>query len=371
MSIRTWILLLLTVAPAFAHQTSDSFLSLTLTNRQLHGRWSIALRDLNHVLMFDSDADGEISDHELEAARPKIDDYAFNRIKFTLDQQIVGPIRTGFEVQEHDDAVYCALSFELPKTGEDLLIDFSLFFDTDPLHRGLFRLDLPERTDTAIFSPSQPVHRFFVPKPQLGQQFLNFLREGVWHIWIGYDHILFLIALLLPSVLRREDKSWQIVPSARLALLNTIKIVTAFTVAHSITLSLAALEILNLPSRIVESVIAASVFLAAINNLKPIFPDRVWMIAFGFGLIHGFGFANVLGELGLDRSSLAVPLLAFNLGVEAGQLAIVLVFVPIAFAFRATRFYQQATLRFGSILIAALSAIWLCERLFDKKLLPF
>ncbi len=158
----------------------------------------------------------------------------------------------------------------------------------------------------------------------------------MWHIWIGFDHILFLLSLLLPAVLIWRASRWQAVETFRAAFVDVFRIVTSFTVAHSITLSLATLGFVSLPSRWVESAIAASVVLAALNNLWPLFHGRRWMVAFGFGLIHGFGFASVLVDLGLPRETLVLALVGFNLGVEAGQLAIVALFLPLAFALRRT-----------------------------------
>jgi len=163
---------------------------------------------------------------------------------------------------------------------------------------------------------------------------------------------------------------WQPVASFGPAFWDVLRIVTAFTVAHSVTLSLAALGLVALPSRLVESAIAASVVLAALNNVWPVFEGRRWMVAFGFGLVHGFGFASVLADLGLPQGTLALALLGFNLGVELGQLAIVAVFLPCAYALRRTRFYRQAVLFGGSLLIAALAAVWLAERALELKLLP-
>jgi hypothetical protein len=150
-----------------------------------------------------------------------------------------------------------------------------------------------------------------------------------------------------------------------------LRIVTAFTLAHSITLSLATLGFVSLPSRWVESAIAASVVLAALNNVWPVFHGRRWMVAFGFGLIHGFGFASVLIDLGLPQGALALALLGFNLGVECGQMAIVAAFLPLAFVLRHSAFYRRLVLRLGSLLITALASTWLAERVFEIKLLPF
>ncbi len=216
-----------------------------------------------------------------------------------------------------------------------------------------------------------------------GSQFVDYAADGVWHIWIGFDHILFLLSLLLPAVgawvagvggqrpggSRRA--TWQPVPRLGVAVWEVLRIVTAFTLAHSITLSLATLGWVSLPSRLVESTIAASVVLAALNNVFPFFQGRRWMVAFAFGLIHGFGFASVLADLGLPRDALALALLGFNLGVEAGQLAIVAVFLPLAYLLRHSKFYRWVVLWGGSLAIAAIAAAWFVERAFELKLLPF
>ena len=231
------------------------------------------------------------------------------------------------------------------------------------------------------------------------QQFQDFAREGIWHIWIGFDHILFLMALLMPSVLRRwrrgeisappkgdvftltpgsrilrrEDQTWgwEAVTEFRPAFWNVLKIVTAFTLAHSTTLSLAALEVFNLPLRLVESTIAASIVVGALNNLYPIVVSRLWVVAFFFGLIHGFGFARVLAEVGLPQNALLVPLVGFNVGVEIGQLAIVAVFLPLAFGLRRSWVYQRVVLVLGSAVIALVALAWMVERIFNFKVLPF
>ncbi len=140
---------------------------------------------------------------------------------------------------------------------------------------------------------------------------------------------------------------------------------TAFTIAHSITLSLAALSIVVLPSRWVESAIALSVVLAALNNVFPVVANGRWIAAFGFGLLHGFGFAGALHDLGLPAGSLALSLAGFNLGVEVGQLAIVLLFLPLAFALRSTWTYRRLLVGGGSLAIAAIASVWLVDRAFE------
>jgi hypothetical protein len=201
------------------------------------------------------------------------------------------------------------------------------------------------------------------------RQFGDYVRHGVWHIWIGFDHILFLLSLLLPAVLVRHERQWEGRASFRAAAFDVLKIVSAFTLAHSITLTLATLGVLALPSRLVESAIAASVVLAALNNLWPLFHGRRALVAFAFGLIHGFGFASVLLDLGLPKASLLLSLVGFNVGVELGQIAIVALFLPLAFLARNSTLYRKGLLGAGSCMIALLALAWLAERGLDVKLL--
>jgi hypothetical protein len=162
------------------------------------------------------------------------------------------------------------------------------------------------------------------------------------------------------------------VPAFQDAFITVVKVVTAFTIAHSITLSLAALEMVSLPSKMVESVIAISVALAALNNIFPVVKvERLWYVAFGFGLIHGFGFANVLADLELPRSVLAIALLSFNIGVELGQIVIVAVFFPVIFLMRNHSLYLPVKLKLGSALIALVACSWTVDRVFELEWMPF
>jgi hypothetical protein len=250
-----------------------------------------------------------------------------------------------------------------------LEIAYSLFADLDPTHRGLVRVRRASETVTGVLGPDRPRLEIQFAQPSRMRQFLDYGREGVWHIWIGIDHVLFLLSLLLPAVLLHGARGWEPAPRFAAVFWDVFKVVTAFTVAHSITLSLAALAVIQLPSRLVESVIALSVMLAALNNLKPVVLGRRWAVAFGFGLVHGFGFASVLADLGLPRDALLLALVGFNLGVEAGQLAIVCAFLPAAFLSRRGWAYRRLVFAGGSAAIAVVAAIWMAERVFDLKLL--
>ena len=269
----------------------------------------------------DTDNDGAITWGELRARHRAIADYALANLKFATDGSACTTRPTDHLVDEHSDGAYEVLRFavDCPAIPTVLSIKYSLLFDLDPQHRGLLRLEEHGHTHTTVFRPDHTTWQFEGRSLALGRQFLDYFQTGIWHIWTGFDHLLFLCALLLPAVLDHRSGRWQAVTTFRQAFLEVFRIVTAFTVAHSITLSLAVLGFIALPSRLIESTIAASVIVAALNNLYPVIEKRLWIVAFVFGLVYGLGFANVLADLALPRPALAVSLISFNLGVEAGS----------------------------------------------------
>jgi hypothetical protein len=180
---------------------------------------------------------------------------------------------------------------------------------------------------------------------------------------------LFLASLLLPAVLELRERRWRPVETLRPACVSVLRVVTMFTLAHSITLWLAVTGYVTLPSRLVEASIAISIVITAANNLYPVLPLSRSAIAFLFGLVHGFGFANVLLDLGLTKIALATALLGFNVGVELGQVAIVLTFMPLAFLFRDTTFYRLVVFRFGSAAVGVIGVLWTVERLFNLRII--
>jgi len=357
----------LLAAPAYAHKASDAYLTLERNGQALHGQWDIALRDLDNALGLDANGDGDITWGEVRARERAIAAYALARLQVSSGGERCRLDPTGQLIDAHTDGAYAVLTFTgaCPQAGPTLALDYRLFEGLDQQHRGLLNFVEDGESRSVVFSADAP-HRI-VGGDAGGPlaQFATYLNEGVWHIWTGFDHILFLLSLLLPAVLVRRQRAWEPGMSFRSASVEVAKVVTAFTLAHSITLTLAALSIVVLPSRFVESGIALSVVLAALNNLFPVVANGRWMAAFGFGLLHGFGFAGALHDLGLPAGSLALSLLGFNLGVEAGQIAIVAVFLPVAFALRSTRTYRRVMFAGGAVVIASVAMLWLVERAFN------
>jgi HupE / UreJ protein len=367
--------LLLALLPAAAHKPSDSRLSLGAGNDAglIEGRWDIALRDLEDVVGLDADDDGVITWGELRRRHADIAAYALARLRIEADGRPCTVQAGEQQVVDHSDGAYTVLPLRIgcAAAPRELAIGYGLLAEIDATHRGLLTLQSRGGMRSALLLPQAEMQRFTLAQPDRLQQFGEYLAEGVWHIWIGFDHILFLLALLLPAVRVWQPPRWRPVARFAPAFWDVVRVVTAFTVAHSITLALATLQWVNLPSRAVEAAIAASVLLAALNNLRPWVLGRRWAVAFGFGLIHGFGFAGVLAELGLPDDALLLSLLGFNLGVELGQLAIVVVFLPLAYGLRNTWVYQRVVFVGGSLAIALLSAAWFAERAFNLELLPF
>jgi len=367
-------LLLLVVAlvatPALSHKASDAYLTLERGGTSLRGQWDIALRDLDNAIGLDANGDGDITWGEVRARHADIAAYALQRLAISSGGERCALSPTAHSIDTHTDGTYAVMAFsgKCPVAGPTLAIDYRLFEGLDPQHRGLLNLIEHGASRSVVFSADSPQRIVGGDTSGPWAQFATYLNEGVRHIWAGFDHILFLLSLLLPAVLVREHGRWRTGDSFRAAFVEVAKVVTAFTVAHSITLTLAALSIVVLPSRLVESGIALSVVLAALNNLYPVLANGRWIAAFGFGLLHGFGFAGALHDLGLPAGSLALSLFGFNLGVEAGQLAIVAAFLPLAFLLRSTWAYRRMLFAGGSVAIAAIAAVWLVERAFDMPL---
>ena len=374
-SVLPWLILLVighwSLAIAHAHTASTAWLQLSVTNGILGGRLEIALRDLDDALGLDANDDGELTWGELRQRETDLAAWLRPGLTFTAGTNAL-PFRVGgLQVSEHLDTPCAVLHLEatLPSAVDSLGVDYRLLFAGDPTHRCLVHLD---GGPTRLLSPEQPAAVLPLAHAPAGTPGLGeFIREGVHHIWTGYDHLAFLFALLLPAVLCRTPEGWRGVATFPEVIREVLKVVTAFTLAHSLTLGLAAFEIVRLPARWVEATIAASIVAAVALSFSGKDRRHGWQMAFGFGLVHGFGFAGVLGELGLARAHLARPLLGFNVGVELGQLACVLAFLPAAYALRHTVFYRRGALPLGSAGIAALATGWFVERAFDVAFMPF
>ena len=259
------------------------------------------------------------------------------------------------QVTADEDGVITRNTYSCAKVAGDLVYHSTVLTGSNSSARQVVLIGAGPDAAQALLDNTNTTLTLSVPPPSLFSVMERYLVTGIEHIFLGYDHIAFLIAIVLWA--RR--------------LLPVIKIVTAFTLAHSITLSLAALQIVVIPSTIVEPAIAASIVFVAVENFFSRDIDGRWKVTFAFGLIHGFGFASALQEFGLPAHAVVPALAAFNIGVEIGQVAIVSIVVPVLvvldrlFAADRTKPVRAAALVYAlSALITVLGSYWFLTRVF-------
>jgi hypothetical protein len=355
------LLLLLSITNARAHTFAMSFLSIDgVTESSVAAKFDVHIRDLHHLLNLDRDGNAAVTWGELSAAGKAIEALVLSRTQLrTADGACTVSARDAMALAEHSDGVYAHLSLTLAcaSAATSLQVDDSRWFEVDPNHRSLLEFTAANgvRTQTLLNSAT-PEWR--MTESTLARA-LRFLREGAVHLITGYDHLAFLSVLLLALVRRRSAE-----PPAALAIIlrRAFVVITSFTIAHSLTLLLAATGRLSLPSQPVEVAIAASVVIAACLNLSRSAGRHGWALAFAFGLVHGLGFAGALAELASERIDL-LALAAFNIGIELAQVACALAVVPLMWwVFRNARF-ERVVLPLASMSIAAVAASWVFNRL--------
>ncbi len=374
LSISTLVLIVLGFASlrlALAHDPGLSIAELTLSDHELEAHIVFARRDIEPLVQIDSNQDAVMADVEFRDAMLQLRTLAGRILEIISDSNQFEKPRVDIDL-DASDGVHFYMRFTRPH-GATFSASVPII---DQLARG-HRQYLTVRGQAAnlvaerILSAGSTSVVIQTESLNLFYTFKDYLVEGIWHIWIGLDHLLFLLSLLLPAVFVRRQRAWVSVDRIRPALADILKIVTAFSIAHSITLTLAVLDILVFPLGLAESLIALSVVIAAINNLYPIITTARWGVAFGFGLIHGLGFANVVDALSLPANALAISLFGFNAGVEIGQVAIVCGVLPLAYWARRTRLYRHWIFNGGSAVVALVGSVWIFERVFDYSVLGF
>lgn len=369
MSLRPFafvLMMCLLAGPLAAHTLSVAHVDVTSKGDQgVTLDVDIALRDLALTTPLDLNGDNKITWGELQSRETALQRLVQDGVRLSTasGQCTLEPARLG--IRTYDGVNYASLAFNSTcKAALGMAVDYTLIFDQDPAHRVLLAWRTGERVQTDILQASATTARLRGTQANRGKDtFMQFLSEGIHHILGGIDHLAFLLALLLPAVLLRQDAKWVPVPKVMDSVRSIAGVVTAFTLAHSVTLSLAALGVIKPSSQLVEIVIALSVLVAALNNIRPIVTGRVWLVALIFGLIHGLGFARALQDLGLPRGQELLALLGFNLGVEIGQLGVVVLVVPVLSLMRHHRWYARVVMPALSALIAVAALYWIVQRL--------
>lgn len=354
-------LLWLCCSVSWAHQNSTAYLQLTPDGSGYHAIYQLPVRDAAQLIDLDPNQDQQITWQEILSATPQWQRLLTEQLQFSdatqaCSLQMMKPVW----LHNIDEQVYLYQYFAIKCAQPAQQLNYQILASVDQQHRVL------------VSNLATQQHQLFAPSTiSLGihsraSMLMSYGLSGVHHLLIGLDHLLFLFCLLLPLVYHARQQT-----SIRPLLRQTIWVASAFTLAHSITLVLAALQWVSLPSRWVETAIAASVLLAALYHWRPRPLAHQVGLAFGFGLIHGFGFANVLADLPLSTLDRVLALLSFNLGIELGQLLCIVLVIPPLFYLRQTQIFQWVLYRGGLVCAMIIAGLWVVERAAAVKLLPF
>jgi hypothetical protein len=350
--------------PAFAHAASTSFVILQIPADEgpVGIRWDLSLHDIIWVVFVDADFDGNVSWQEVQGAKPAITNAVLTQMSMQRGGEscAIGVQDYALTTRDEQNYLSVALRADCHRAGR-VTFGGTLFMSGDASQRVLLSATRGDARFAGVLRAGEP--SWTEPVQASGwRSFARFIGEGIWHVLIGFDHIAFVLLLLLPSVMRPVDGKWHGATGLRQVARDLAIIITAFTVAHSITLALAVTGTVKLPSQPIEVAIAASIAVAGGLNLLPRLSKLRLPLAFGFGLVHGFGFANVLSEIDAAGSSLLPPLAGFNAGVEIAQLGIVALVLPLIYSMRATRWYAGAVLPLGSCALGMAGVVWLFQR---------
>jgi len=355
---------------AAAHELSTSYINASIDDsRQVTGDIKIDLIDLEGVLPLDSNEDGELTWGEIVENKAIISSYVLQNFRFSQNNiHCALKLESELALQQVSDNVFLLQPFSAScnsnTAANSLNIEYQMLFEDNVKHKAI--MSLVENTNgnefTVLFDASHTAETITLSRSNVMATFITFVYQGIFHILIGIDHILFLLTLLLTISMQYVNKKWHAISSKKAIITRTLWVISAFTLAHSITLSGTALGWLPSFGSWVEVVIAASILFNVVNNIFPLV-HRLGFITFAFGLIHGMGFAGALAELGFPEQQQMVAVLAFNVGVELGQIAILLACLPLLIFARDKMVYQKLIMPSLSILIGLLAIYWIIERL--------
>ena len=349
--------------PTLSHELSNGYLTLkNESNETLSGELLLKPKDIGQVAGLDANNDGNLTWGEVNRNHNLANGYIQNHLIIRGSEtrctvSVAPPSLRDISAESllvYPLSVNCAFLNEVSVHYTGMLSEF-------PTHKLLTSVTLNQQTSVYVLDGERSFITIAPENNHWVSQFGEMVYQGIWHIFIGLDHILFLVATLLTVNLFRKNKRWEKEQSKKLIIKSTVILVSTFTLAHSITLTATALDFISLDSRIVELGIAISVAITAINNVYPIIM-RLGFITFGFGLLHGMGFASVFGDLNAESGSLAMNVLAFNTGVELGQLVIVALLLPLLILLRNLKAYSKAIMPIASSIIAVIAINWTLQR---------
>lgn len=331
---------------AQAHETTRSYVRLDRDGAAVNLRMRVALRDIEVVVWIDEDLDGAITWAEVQRRIGTISDYML--AGFALDAGgACGLTRVATDVSQGGGIDYLDVTFAgtCPDAGQPLIVRSRLFTEIDRDHRMFFSAVVDGGTTTTLLTAASPTVTLGAGTGGYFRELVTYFLSGVTHLLGGPDHLAFLLVLILPAVCNPGQR--------RAAVMGVVTAITGFTIAHALTLTAVLTNLLRPPSALIEALIAVTIIVTAIDNIRPFIPAPRAAMAAAFGIIHGCGFATALGSLDLDGLSFFVALVGFNLGIEVAQVALVLLTLPVLYYFGAGRLILQL----GSA-AAGLAGVW-------------
>lgn len=355
----------------YSHADGEDYVFVNFFEQRIEGEFQINFKDLSEKLHIEIPAAENSALDVIETSTPKVIEYINQNFSIsTAEGEKLDINFTESKVLPETTYAQYLFEIEVAKSPDEVVIYHNMFYENDPNHRGLFLIqynvveakDYGEEYTALVFNPNNSEQTLDLKKVPGLLDSIGMVWQGMLHIWKGLDHVLFILALILPTVLRRRDESWQAVDNYKSSLWQLLKIITVFTLAHSLTLLLAALEIIKLNSRFVESMIALSIILVAANNLSQSVKRGSLLVILFLGLFHGLGFASVMGNLPFRMDDLVKMVIRFNIGVELGQIAIVMLVFPVLYALRQKPYYNSVILKGGSVILILIASYWFLQR---------
>lgn len=344
-------LLLCASVTAWAHDPGLSAAEVRMAGARVIVDLSVARSDVETLLALDVDRDGRLAEQEMAASRPRLEAFARDAIEIWFDDHSAVPIAVEVRLDQVN-AIDFQISF-VREPGTAMRIRSAAIRSFPRGHREYVSVvdeagrKLGEKMLDA--STNEFAININLTSTTRANSFFEFLVLGIEHILTGYDHLIFLLGLLLAGA----------------GFKDVAKIITSFTAAHSITLALSTFGMVRIPPGVVEPLIAVSIVYVGLENIFRRDLKWRWLLTFGFGLVHGFGFASALRDLGIGSGSgAALPLVSFNLGVEMGQMAIAAVALPLIWKLRERPLFVTRYAPVCSILISIAGGFWLVERTF-------
>jgi hydrogenase/urease accessory protein HupE len=345
---------------AHAHDPGLSTATVTVGEQQIEVVIGLARQDAAFIVPVNPRLPGLGTAEGFEAMRRELESVTASGFNIYLGEQRVVPVQTTAQLK---DSTNVEILLRFRRTSAMQLRMLATFFEKFPLgHREFLSVQTASgaRLGEAMLSAKKNAFQIGLPalsastgSRPMDYSFLVFLKFGVEHILTGYDHLLFLFGLM---VVCRDLRS-------------ILAVITCFTIAHSIALALAALDIVRLPGRVVEPIIAASIAYVGIENLLR-GDSAKWrsLLAFSFGLVHGLGFADALRELGINSAQFGIvaPLVGFNVGVELGQLGVAAIVLPILWNLRRNPLFVRLWVPICSLAVAFAGSYWMVERIMQK-----